>query len=293
MAVILITGCSTGIGQEAALVLAAAGHKVYASCRNPNGATELQSRIADSGHPIPVLALDLLDPASIDAAVNRVVEEQGRIDVLVNNAAIGAGRALEETSLEEIREVYETNVFGSVAVLKAVIPHMRRQRAGRLVCVTSLAAVNVFGCHGTYSSSKAAMETICAALAQELAEHGVKVSMITPGCVLTPMWTKGTPPPEDSPYMNSFGRFARWCEFGLGRAATPADCASAIRAAIEDEAPRFRYPVGPDAEDYWRAYRALNDPEEWMRIACLDNAAYAEKMAELMGVDYYATQGSE
>ena len=88
--------------------------------------------------------------------------------------------------------------------------------------------------------------------------------------------------------MSSFGRFAKWCEFGLGRAATPADCAVAIRSAIEDEQPRFRYPVGPDAEDYWRAYLAVNDPEEWMRIACLDNAAYAAKMAELMGVDYYA-----
>ncbi len=292
MGVVLITGCSTGIGQEAALSLAAEGHTVYASCRNPENAAELNSRIEESGLPIPVLKLDLLDAASIDAAVNTVVDEQGRIDVLVNNAAIGAGRALEETSLEEIREVYETNVFGSLAVLKAVIPHMRRQGGGRLVCVTSLAASNVFGCHGTYSSSKAAMEAFGMALAQELAEHGVKVSMITPGCVLTPMWTKGTPPPEDSPYMNSFGRFARWCEFGLGRAATPADCARAIRSAIEEEEPRFRYPVGPDAEDYWRAYLAVNDPEEWMRIACLDNEAYAEKMFELMGVDYYGTAES-
>ena len=289
MAVILITGCSTGIGQEAALALATAGHTVYASCRNPAGATALNERIADSGRDVPVLALDLLDQSSIDAAVNRVLEEQGRIDALVNNAAIGAGRALEETRLEEIREVYETNVFGSLAVLKAVIPHMRRQGGGRLVCVTSLAATNVFGCHGTYSSSKAAMDAFCMALAQELAEHGVRVSVIAPGCVLTPMWTKGTPPPEDSPYMNSFGRFAKWCEFGLTRAATPADCAHAIRAAIEDEEPRFRYPVGLDAEDYWRAHQQVNDPEEWMRIACLDNEAYAKKMAELMGVDYYAS----
>ena len=133
------------------------------------------------------------------------------------------------------------------------------------------------------------MDAFCMALAQELAEHRVRVSVIAPGCVLTPMWTKGTPPPEDSPYMKSFGRFAKWCEFGLTRAATPADCARAIRSAIEDEDPRFRYPVGLDAEDYWHAYQKVNDPEEWMRIACLDNEAYAKKMAELMGVDYYAT----
>lgn len=287
MSVILITGCSTGIGQEAAIMLAQAGHQVFASCRNPESATELNQRIQDSGLSIPVLKLDLLDQQSIDNAVASVVSKSGRLDVLVNNAAIGAGRALEETSLDEIREVYETNVFGATAVLKAVIPVMRKQGGGRLVNVTSLAAVNVFGCHGTYSSSKAAMEAICTALAQELSEHNIEVSMIEPGCVLTPMWTKGAPPPDDSPYMRSFSRFARWCEFGLGRAATPADCVAAITDAIESDQPRFRYPVGPDAEDFWRAYTELNDPEEWMRIARMDDEAYADRMLELVGIDYY------
>jgi len=288
MAVILITGTSTGIGQEAAIQLARVGHQVFASCRNPAGAAELKQRIADEKLDVTVLPLDLLDQHSIEACIGAVLEQAGRIDVLVNNAAIGAGRALEETSLDEIREVYETNVFGAIAVLKAVIPILRKQGGGRLVNVTSLAAVNVFGCHGTYSSSKAAMEGICTALAQELAEHNIHVSMIEPGCVMTPMWTKGTAPPEDSPYGNSFARFAKWCEFGLSRAAVPADCADAIQAAIESDSPRFRYPVGPDAEDFWRTYTALNDPEEWMRIARLDNDAYAAKMAELTGVDYYA-----
>lgn len=288
MSVVLITGCSTGIGQEAAVTLAASGHRVYASCRRPEAADELHARIAESGQDIPVLALDLLNPESIDAAVSHIVEQEGRLDVLVNNAAIGGGRSLEETSLEEIREIYETNVFGSLTVLKAVIPVMRKQGSGRIICVTSLAGSNPFGCHGTYSSSKAALETFCMSLTQELAEHGVHVSVIAPGCVMTPMWTKGSLPAEDSPYANSFGRFAKWCEFGLARAAMPTDCAEAIRDAAESEAPQFRYPIGPDAEDFWRAYRQVNDDEEWLRIARLDNAAYAEKMKELMGIDYYA-----
>ena len=288
MSVILITGCSTGIGQEAAIHLAKQGHQVYASCRNPAGADELNARIADESLDVKVLALDLLNPESAQQAVQSVVDDAGRLDVLVSNAAIGAGSALEETPIEVIREVYETNVFGSIGVLQAAIPVMRKQGGGRLVNVTSLAAVNVFGCHGTYSSSKAAMEAICTALAQELAEHNISVSLIEPGCVMTPMWTKGEPPAEDSAYVRSFSRFAKWCEFGLGRAAMPSDCAAAIEAAINDEQPRFRYPVGPDAEDFWRAYTELNDPEEWMRIACLDNDAYAARMKDLMGVDYYA-----
>ncbi len=288
MSVILITGCSTGIGQETAIQLSKAGHQVFATCRNPASADELNQRIGTEAPDAKVLALDLLDQASIDNCVASVVEQAGRLDVLVSNAAIGAGSAIEETPLEDIREVYETNVFGALAVLKAAIPIMRKQGGGRLVNVTSLAAVNIFGCHGTYSSSKAAMECICTALAQELAEHNISVSMIEPGCIMTPMWTKGTPPPEDSPYANSFARLGKWAEFGLSRAAMPSDCADAIQSAIESDSPQFRYPVGPDAEDFWRAFNELNDPEEWMRIARLDNAAYAEKMKELMGVDYYA-----
>jgi len=288
MAVILITGSSTGIGQEAALQLARGGHTVYASCRNPATATDLNEKIAAAELPVNVVALDLLDQASIDACIGSIIDAEGRIDVLVSNAGVGGGRAMEETPMAELREVYETNVFGTLAVMQAVVPHMRQQRSGRLVNVTSLAAVNIFGCHGTYSSSKAAMETICIAMSQELSEFNIGVSLVEPGCILTPMWEKGTPPPEDSAYAYSFGRLMKFGGFGLGRAATTVDCANAIQDAIESDSPRFRYPVGPDAEDFYRAYTALNDDEEWRRIACLDDEAYALRMKELMGIDYYA-----
>jgi len=287
MAVILITGSSTGIGQEAAAQLSRSGHTVYASCRNPDSAAELRQRVEAENLSLQIVALDLLDRASVDACLATILDREGRLDVLVSNAGVGGGRALEETPIEEIREVYETNVFGAFSVMQAVIPIMRQQRSGRLVNVTSLAAVNVFGCHGTYSSSKAAVEAMCVALSQELSEFNIRVSMVEPGCILTPMWGKGTMPPEDSAYGNSFGRLMKFGEYGLGRAATTVDCANAIQDAIESDGPRFRYPVGPDAEDFWKAYTALNDDEEWRRIACLDNAAYAREMEKLMGVDYY------
>jgi NAD(P)-dependent dehydrogenase (short-subunit alcohol dehydrogenase family) len=288
MAVVIITGSSTGIGQEAAIQLARSGHKVYAACRNPGGADELHGRIASENLAVEVVRLDLLDHSTIQPCIDNVIAREGQLDVLVSNAGIGGGRSMEETPLEEFREVYETNVFGVLAVMQAAIPYLREQSHGRLVNVTSLAAVNVFGCHGTYSSSKAAMETICIALSQELAQFNIKVSLIEPGCILTPMWGKGTMPPEDSPYTESFARLMKFGEFGLGRAASTVDCANAIQDAVESDAPRFRYPVGPDADDFWKAYRKLNDDEEWRRIATLDNNAYAREMLKLMGVDYYA-----
>jgi NAD(P)-dependent dehydrogenase (short-subunit alcohol dehydrogenase family) len=287
MAVILVTGSSTGISQEAVIHLAQCGHRVFASCRNPATATELNDRITASGLDIEVLPLDLLDQATITRCVDSVIAKAGRIDVLVSNAGIGAGGALEETPLETIKEVYESNVFGTLAVMQTVIPHLRKQGSGRLVNVTSLAAVNVFGCHGTYSSSKAAMEAMCTALSQELAQFNIEVSLIEPGCVMTPMWTKGEPPAEDTPYTRAYERIMGFGTFGLGRAASTIDCAEAITDAIESEQPQFRYPVGPDAEDFFKAYRAMNDDEQWRQIARLDNDAYAEKMLELMGVDYY------
>jgi NAD(P)-dependent dehydrogenase (short-subunit alcohol dehydrogenase family) len=287
MATILITGSSTGIGLESALRLARDGHKVFASARNPATAQELQQALAAESLDITPMALDLLDQQSVQACIDQIIASAGSIDVLISNAGIGGGRALEETPLQEIREIYETNVFGTLAVMQAVIPLFRRQRSGRLVNVTSLAAVNVFGCHGTYSSSKAAVEAMCTAVAQELAEFNVSVSMIEPGCIMTPMWGKGSMPPEDSAYATSFARLMKFGEFGLGRAATTADCAAAISDAVENDTPRFRYPVGPDADDFFRAYTALNYDEEWHRIAHLDNTAYAAKMKELMGVDYY------
>ncbi len=287
MAKILISGANSGIGLETALQLARAGHRVIAGCRNPDGATELLTARDDAGLDLDLVKIDLLDQAGLVETTDKVVASEGGLDVLISNAGIGGGRALEETPMDELRAVYETNVFGTLALMQAVIPHLRRQGSGRLVNVSSLAAVNVFGCHGTYSSSKAAVEAMCIALSQELAAFNIQVSLIEPGCIWTPLWEKGTPPPEDSAYGESFGRLMKFGEFGLGRAATTKDCADAIQDAVENDSPRFRYPVGPDAEDFWRAYTALNDDEEWRRIARLDNAAYAERMRELMGVDYY------
>ncbi|MCB1844669.1 MAG: SDR family NAD(P)-dependent oxidoreductase, partial [Halioglobus sp.] len=122
MAVILVTGSSTGIGQETAIHMARLGHTVYASVRNPEGAGELAERIANEAPDTRVIRLDLTDPESITDAVAEIMAAEGRIDALVANAGIGAGSSVEETPLEVAREIFETNYFGNISLLRAVTP---------------------------------------------------------------------------------------------------------------------------------------------------------------------------
>lgn len=286
MSVILVTGSSTGIGQETALHMARKGHDVYAAVRSPETATELKDLIAAEDLSVSVIKLDLVDPDSIVTAVAEIMARSGRIDALVNNAGIGGGRAVEETPMHEVREIFETNYFGNVNVLRAVTPIMRQQKSGRIVTVGSLAGRVVMGCHAHYSASKWAMEGLSEALAQEMAEFNVKVAIIEPGCVLTPIWGKGSLPTEPSPYLKSLQRLGRFFEFGLRRPAMPTDVASAIAHAIESDKPHFRYPVGPDALETVAARAKVSD-DDWIEANCLQGEAFSDRWLELVGVDYY------
>jgi NAD(P)-dependent dehydrogenase (short-subunit alcohol dehydrogenase family) len=287
MSTILVTGASTGIGQEAALRMARKGHQVYAGLRNPAGGEELREKIAAQQLPVTIVELDLVKADTIDAAVAHIMEETGRIDALVNNAGIGAGQAVEMTPLEVVRDIFETNYFGTVSVLRAVTPIMRQQRGGRIVNVGSLAGRAPMGAHGHYSASKYAMEGLSESLAFEMAEFNVKVSLIEPGCVMTPIWGKAAPLEDvEQPYMNSLARLGRWFEFNLTRPAMPEDVAEVIEQAIESDEPRFRYPVGKDAQEMLAARAKVSD-EEWIRINCLQGDAFYDKMAQLVGLDYY------
>ena len=286
MSVILVTGSSTGIGQETALHMARKGHDVYGAVRSPETATELKDLIAAEDLSVSVIKLDLVDPDSIVTAVAEIMARSGRIDALVNNAGIGGGRAVEETPMHEVREIFETNYFGNVNVLRAVTPIMRQQKSGRIVTVGSLAGRVVMGCHAHYSASKWAMEGLSEALAQEMAEFNVKVAIIEPGCVLTPIWGKGSLPTEPSPYLKSLQRLGRFFEFGLRRPAMPTDVASAIAHAIESDKPHFRYPVGPDAVESVAARAKVSD-DEWIAANCLQGEAFSDRWLELVGVDYY------
>jgi len=139
MTVTVITGTSTGIGLATTLRLAKSGHRVYAGVRNPVAATELQAAIDAGAGAISMLEIDVNDEISVRTAIDRVLAAEGRIDVLINNAGIGRGGAVEETDMSAVRELFETNFFGLVAVTQAVLPGMRRQQSGTIVNVSSIA----------------------------------------------------------------------------------------------------------------------------------------------------------
>jgi NAD(P)-dependent dehydrogenase (short-subunit alcohol dehydrogenase family) len=286
MSSIIVTGASTGIGLATALHLAGKGHQVFAAVRSPDTAHELKEGIARDNVPAEILQLDITDGDSVKSAISTVMASAGRIDALVNNAGIGGGRAVEETPLEEVREVFETNYFGTVQMLLATTPIMREQRAGRIVNMSSLAGRMVFGCHGHYSAAKWALEGLSEALAFEMAEFNVRVALIEPGSVPTPAWEKGTPPPEDTHYGNSLERLVGWATHTMKNPASPVDVAVAVAHAIESDTPHFRYPVGQDAiEDI--AGRASVSDDEWIEANRLQGEAFYDRWQEIVGVDYF------
>ena len=286
MSVILVTGASTGIGQETALHMARQGHEVYASVRNPDTASELQELIAAQNLSVNVIKLDLVDSATIDSAVAEIMQRSGRIDVLIANAGIGAGSSVEETELAVVRDIFETNYFGNVSLLRAVTPILREQQSGHVIVVGSLAGRYAAGCHAHYSASKWAMEGLCESLAQEMAEFDVKVSVIEPGCVATPMWTKVTPSEAPPLYPINVQRLTRFFEFGLGRPAMPTDVAQSIEDTLNADKPPFRVPVGKDANEVITGRNSVSD-NEWIEALCAKGEDFYDRWQEIVGVDYF------
>jgi NAD(P)-dependent dehydrogenase (short-subunit alcohol dehydrogenase family) len=281
MARVLITGSSRGIGYDAALLLARAGHEVIATMRNPV-ASDLGKVAREAGLAVEVLALDVDD----DASVADVFAEVGdSLDVLVNNAGILSINAVEDESLEQFQRVMQTNYFGAVRCVKQVLPAMRKRGSGVIVNVSSVAGRIAAFAESAYAASKYALEAFSECLAQEVKGYGVRVALIEPGIIDTSMATTSLPPyAEGTVYPH--GRRMHAFFTNPRRADAPANLvARVIRHVIEVDDPRLRFPVGPDALSFlgWRA--ALSD-EAWIDLGALrHDADYFERVLLDTGVD--------
>src|ERR1039458_1952129 len=195
----LVTGTSTGIGDASALYFARQGYRVFAGARKPE---------VVEPHPnvLPV-KLDVDHDESVRGCVAEVLREAGTIDVLVNNAGVGIAGAVEMVPLERGRAMFETNFFGAVRMMQAVLPSMRERRGGTVVNVTSMMGHVTLGCHGFYSATKFALAARSETLAIEAKPFGIRVAIIEPGVILTPIWNKAEAlMPEGHPYQRAMGR---------------------------------------------------------------------------------------
>ena len=250
---VLITGAGSGIGLASAIYLARRGLRVFASVPDMSQKSEVEAAAQQYGVELRIVQLDVTDQLSIQSAVDEVVQACGGIFGVVHSAGLGLRGFFEDLSEEEIRRVYDVNVFGIMAVTRAVLPHMRSARRGRIVMVTSaggrVASMTISG----YCSGKFAIEGFGECLALEVAPFGIHVSLIEPGLVMTPHFTvhrgraKGAGDPQ-SPYFAWFVQHERLVDNILRtNRITPADVAGAIHEALTAKRPRLRYVVG------WRA----------------------------------------
>mgnify|MGYP001327931236 FL=1 len=267
MTATLITGCSTGIGLATAIHLAGRGHSVYASVRDLATSEGLRGATEEAGVALTVLSLDVDSPESIRAGVERVVEEAGCVDVLVNNAGVGDLWAVEDTTETDLLQMFRTNVFGPIALIRAVLPGMRAAGSGTIVNVSSVSARIVSAFSGPYAATKYALEAITQAVAVEGAAHGIRCVAIEPGFTQTPMLEKALSslPSTEGPYSTVAGFIRALYKDGTETGGNPIDVARTIEAAIESEETVIQHPVGAAAEWVINGRAAASD-QDWVDL---------------------------
>jgi NAD(P)-dependent dehydrogenase (short-subunit alcohol dehydrogenase family) len=257
--VALVTGASSGIGKATALRLVELGYTVYAAARR----VDRMSDLADQG--VHVESLDVTDDGSMVTIVDKIVSEQGRIDVLVNNAGYGSYGAVEDVPIAEARRQFDVNVFGLARLTQLVLPRMRAQRDGYIVNISSMGGQIWEPLGGWYHAAKFAVEGLSDSLRAEVAEFGIKVVIIEPGPIRSEWATISAENLQASSADSAYRDQAKLIARGLRAsdasflASEPDAVADAIGKAVQRSKPRTRYPVGGGARGFLFAERVLTD----------------------------------
>jgi NAD(P)-dependent dehydrogenase (short-subunit alcohol dehydrogenase family) len=259
---VLITGTSSGIGRAAAELLAAKGYRVLATMRTPAKGDDLAAAAKASGWDVTIVPLDVRDDDSVQSAL----KQAGDIAVLVNNAGFEVWGPLEEMTVDDVKDQFETNVYGPFRLITAVLPEMRKRGNGVIVNVTSVAGRVSAPLNGLYSASKFALEALSETLHYEAGHFGVRCHIVEPGAVATPFAENrrlvgAAAGDEGSPYRELITQWESAAERLTGGArAQPEDVAAAILEAIET-GDKLRYPVGQDANLVFTARKAMDDAQ--------------------------------
>lgn len=279
MSNVLITGCSSGIGLATALELGRAGYTVFATMRNPAGAPQLGEIARRENLPIEIRQLDVDSDDSVRACFESVNEP---VDVLVNNAGVEYHGTVEELPMEAFLATMNTNYFGAVRCIKAVLPRMRQARHGCIVNVSSVAG-RIASCPlAPYAASKFALEAVSEALAGEVKQFNIRVAIVEPGIQDTKMaHAIEDVPGSEYPQPR---RFAGMFRAALANPTSPSATAMAIRRIIESDTWQLRHPAGPDAQPFldWRA--AMTD-EQWVEWSAQDDESWYVRVQNDFGLN--------
>jgi len=271
---VLITGTSKGIGLETAVAFAKAGYKVYATMRNPKTAPALQQKCEEENLPITIMAMDVDSDESVEQGITTILKESGQVDVLVNNAGIERHGSVEELTISDFRSVMETNYFGAIRCMKALLPEMRKNRNGFIINVSSISGQIANSPLSAYTASKFALEAVSEALAGEVKPFNIKVAIVEPGIIDTQM-ARGLSNGNASEYPQ-VKRFAGLFAASLKAPVSPSMVAEKILEIAGSDTWQIRHPVGPDAvpflewrksmtDEQWVDWNAMND-EDWYNV---------------------------
>ena len=262
--VALVTGCSSGIGLETAIALSREGHFTYATMRDVKKSESLDKIVNDEGLPIKVLELDVDSEKSVDDAIAKIMEEKGRVDTLINNAGWGMWGAVEDVSIEEFKQQFETNFFSIIRLIQKVAPIMRKQKSGNIVNVSSVAGKIGFPVSPAYISSKFALEGLSECIRFELDPFGINVIIIEPGVIKTNFFDSmkmAKKSNSDSVYNEITSKVVSGVKMMAEMGTEPKEVADTIIKSINEEKPLPRYIVGNDAMMFLEAKKMKTDIE--------------------------------
>jgi NAD(P)-dependent dehydrogenase (short-subunit alcohol dehydrogenase family) len=234
--IVLITGGSSGIGKSIGEFLIIKGFVVYGTSRNPDKVIN---------HPFPLLQLDVKEPLSIKTAIEQIISNEGRLDVLVNNAGMGITGSIEDTPTDEMRKVFDTNLFGAIDMMKEVLPQMRKQGQGLIINITSIAGYMGLPFRGIYSASKGALELVTEATNMEVKSFGIDLVNVAPGDFATNIASGRyhTPVHEDSAYKEIYQNNLDVMNAHVDQGGDPIEMAKAIYKIIQTPRPKIHYKV--------------------------------------------------
>lgn len=261
MKTVLITGTSKGIGLETALAFGRAGYKVFATMRNPENAAAFKQNIKEESLLISIHKMDVDSDESVKECMDAILQENGFIDVLVNNAGIEHNNSVEELAMSDFKAIMETNYFGALRCIKSVLPLMRKNSKGCIINISSVSSHISSSPLGAYAASKFALGAVSEALAGEVKPFNIRVAVVEPGIIDTQM-AHAIKENTNSIYPQ-VKRFGGLFAASLKTPTSPALVADKILEISESGTWKFRHPVGPSAEPFL-AWRASMSDEDWI-----------------------------